>query len=286
MIPLCRRLVIALVLGHTWLGAQSPIPADSPAEGDVALLPTEETVIESRGVIDHTGGRLVTADGAVTMEWAPNPARPPTPAKIWRIIAPGGVGFQVSGPAGPGQLTCLPPGSALPPGVTDPAAPAGGAPGGSGSDGGVEILGPDQAWTTTKSTLNPDGSRTIEFIDERKPLRKKGLVKGSSGPYVIYPQRATVLRGRTVKFKVVNEKEAQKEWKDAVKSSASADDEELAPLAPTKKAVDDEELAPLAPTKPASTSASDAGTGDLDIDDLAPLAPRQPGGNRSNTTKP
>ena len=27
MIPLCRRLVIALVLGHTWLGAQSPIPA-------------------------------------------------------------------------------------------------------------------------------------------------------------------------------------------------------------------------------------------------------------------
>ncbi|MDX2187653.1 MAG: hypothetical protein SFV32_12020 [Opitutaceae bacterium] len=256
-------------------------------QSEVLEEPVPDPVAGISGVIGPEGGKLTTPDGAVEVEWLPSDTRLPSPAKVWSIVAPGGAGFQVAGPPGPAQMTCWPPGSERSPGTTG-ADPVKSPPSGpsSAAEGGVEILGPDQEWTTTKSTLNPDGSRTILITDERTSLRKKGLVKGSSGPYVLVPEKATVLRKQSVRFQVEDQKKKQKEWKDAVKAASQEDDElaplaprkkaaeeedELAPLAPNKKPAEDEdELAPLAPKKPAAE----------DEDELAPLAPKKEGGSK------
>jgi len=246
-------------------------------------------------VIGPEGGKLATPDGSVEVAWAPNVAREPQTARVWSIVAPGGTGFQIAGPAGPAKLTCWPPGSELSPGTAGSGDPVGAAPPRgttTANDGGVEILGPDQEWTTVKNTLNRDGSRTIEFVDERRPLRKKGLVKGASGPYVIVPEKTTVLRGQSKRLKVVNQKKQQDEWKDAVKDASSLEDDELAPLSRTPGKTgtspneSEDELAPLAPKKDAGTAPppdddlapltkTPGRTGDPDIDELAPLSPRR-----------
>jgi hypothetical protein len=269
----------------------SAAPASTPAD-DLASDPDLlEPVREAEAVIDHRGGIVTTPDGVVSVKWGPNPTRPPTPAKVWSIIAPGGAGFSASGPAGPANITCWPPNSGLPPGspgaAVDPVK-SGPPASAQGADGGVEILGPDQEWTTIKSTLNRDGSRTIEIVDERKPLRKQGLVKSSTGPYVLYPQRSTVLRGKTRGLHVVDQRKQQQEWKDAVKRAAAEEEDELAPIKKTNDAQtpgdEADDLAPIKPINPAGQnstledddlapiSKTPGATGDPEIDELAPIS--------------
>lgn len=219
--------------------------------------PKEEKLVSAaNAVIGHEGGVIATPDGALTVEFAPNPLREPTRTQVWSIAAPGGAGFVVNGASGPAKLTCWPPDSPWSPGTAGArdsgnADPAAGQP--AAADGGVEVLGPDQAWTTVKSELRPNGSRVIEFTDERKKLRELGLVKGSTGPYVLYPQKATVLRRQSVRFKAVDLKAQQEEWKrkigeikdqtpiapppnPAPAPPAAADEDELAPIVPVRKA--------------------------------------------------
>lgn len=223
--------------------------------------PTEEKLVAvATAVIGFEGGMIATPDGAIAVNFAPNPLREPTRTQVWSIAAPGGAGFVVNGAAGPAKLTCWPPDSPWSPGTAGArdggsADPAGGRT--ASTDGGVEVLGPDQAWTTVKSELRPDGSRVIEFTDERKKLRELGLVKGSAGPYVLYPQKATVLRRQSVRLKAVDLKAKQEEWKRQIEEI-----KDLAPIAMPPKpapappaAPDDDDLAPLMPTKKAAPAA-------------------------------
>lgn len=254
-----RALPILLLLaGATFLPAADETPLTAPA------------LSVGSATIGHQGGVVVSADGAISVEFAPNPLREPTPTRVWSMVAPGGRGFAVDGGLGPAKLTCWTPDSPWSPGTTGVGDPVSTAPsGGQSNDGGVEILGPDQAWTTVKSELRPDGSRVIEFVDERKKLREQGLVKGSTGSYVLVPQKTTVLRRQDARFKVIEVKKQQDEWKKLI--------EELSPIAPRQPpkpapapTPDPDELAPITPTRPSKS------TGDPAIDDLAPITPVRP----------
>ncbi len=245
------RLLLALA---AFAGLESALSGAEP--------PNEEKLVSvATAVIGHEGGVIATPDGTLAVDFAPNPLREPTRTQVWSIAAPGGAGFAVNGASGPAKLTCWPPDSPWSPGTAGAresgnADPAAGPP--AAADGGVEVLGPDQAWTTVKSELRPDGSRVIEFTDDRKKLRERGLVKGTTGPYVLYPQKATVLRRQSVRFKAVELKAQQEEWKRKIEET-----EDLAPIPPPKPAptppaaADEDDLAPIVPVR----------------DELAPIVP-------------